>query len=66
MPSKAPEAKASKEKPDGATYCPASGKKLKLKDLVEVKFTPVPEGGCRVMVPERWYGWCFDAVIVAF
>jgi len=44
IPSKAPEAKASKEKPDGSTQCPASGKKLRLKDLVDVKFTPVPEG----------------------
>ncbi|KIY93552.1 Nitric oxide synthase-interacting protein [Monoraphidium neglectum] len=44
VPSKAPEAKLSKEKPDGSTYCPASGKKLRLKDLVDVKFTPVGEG----------------------
>lgn len=42
--SKAPEAKATKEKPDNVTHCPASGNKLRLKDLVDVKFTPVPEG----------------------
>ncbi|GBF93568.1 hypothetical protein Rsub_06288 [Raphidocelis subcapitata] len=42
--SKAPEAKAATERPDASTLCPASGKKLRLKDLVEVKFTPVPEG----------------------
>jgi nitric oxide synthase-interacting protein len=44
VPQKAPEARAAKEKPDGSTQCPASGKKLRLKDLVEVKFTLVPEG----------------------
>ncbi len=32
------------QKPDGNTYCPASGKKLRLKDLTPVKFTPVPQG----------------------
>ena len=32
------------DKPDTATYCPATGKKLKLKDLVPVKFTRVREG----------------------
>jgi hypothetical protein len=31
-------------KPDSATYCPASGKKLRLKDCVAVKFTRVREG----------------------
>lgn len=40
LPSKAPEAKALLEKPDTATYCPASGKKLTIKQLVSVKFTP--------------------------
>lgn len=45
VPSAAPEAAALVEKPDGATMCPASGKKLKLRDLVEVRFTPVPGGG---------------------
>jgi len=28
------------DKPDSNTYCPASGAKLKLKDLITVKFTP--------------------------
>lgn len=32
------------QKPDSATYCPASGKKLRLKDCVAVKFTRVREG----------------------
>lgn len=46
VPSKAPDgARASEaERPDGSTLCPASGKKLRLKDLVDVKFTPVPKG----------------------
>jgi nitric oxide synthase-interacting protein len=44
VPSQAPEAKDLLAKPDSATYCPASGKKLRLKDCVAVKFTPVPEG----------------------
>ena len=39
LPSKAPEAKALLEKPDMATVCPASGKKLTLKQLVAIKFT---------------------------
>ncbi|WIA18381.1 hypothetical protein OEZ85_009843 [Tetradesmus obliquus] len=44
VPSQAPEAKDLLAKPDSATYCPASSKKLRLKDCVAVKFTPVPEG----------------------
>lgn len=45
LPSQAPEVKAMLEKPDMATYCPASGKKLSLKQLIPLKFTPVPDGG---------------------
>jgi hypothetical protein len=41
VPSQAPEAKDLMAKPDTATYCPASGKKLRLKDCVAVKFTQV-------------------------
>eukprot|EP00879_Flechtneria_rotunda_P027769 GHRR01029760.1.p1 GENE.GHRR01029760.1~~GHRR01029760.1.p1 ORF type:complete len:291 (+),score=89.66 GHRR01029760.1:231-1103(+) len=44
VPSQVPEAKDLMAKPDTATYCPASGKKLRLKDCVSVKFTKVPEG----------------------
>ena len=33
------------DKPDDATFCPASGKKLRLKDLVAVRLTPTPGGG---------------------
>lgn len=32
------------EKPPTETLCPATGKKLKLKDLITVNFTRVPEG----------------------
>ncbi len=43
MPSMAPEAAQLMDKPDMNTYCPASGKKLRLKDLIPVRFTRVPE-----------------------
>ena len=44
VPSKAPDARTVLDKPDSNTYCPASGKKLKLKDLIPIKFMRVPEG----------------------
>ncbi|KAF8059185.1 TCAF2 [Scenedesmus sp. PABB004] len=44
VPSQQPKAKDLLEKPDASTLCPASGAKLRLKDCVAVKFTPVPEG----------------------
>lgn len=43
VPSKAPDARQVLAKPDTATYCPASGKKLRLKDLIAVKFARTPE-----------------------
>lgn len=43
VPSKAPDARQVLAKPDTATYCPASGKKLRLKDLIAVKFVRTPE-----------------------
>lgn len=43
VPSKAPDARQVLSKPDASTYCPASGKKLRLKDLISVKFARVPE-----------------------
>ncbi len=43
LPSKAPEANNIVAKPDMNTCCPASGKKLRLKDLIPVRFTCVPE-----------------------
>ena len=44
-PSQTPHAAATVDKPDGFTKCPASGKKMKLKDLVPVKFSSMPGGG---------------------
>ena len=42
IPEMTPEAKADKaEKPDPNLYCPTSGKRLRIKDLIPVKFTPV-------------------------
>jgi nitric oxide synthase-interacting protein len=44
IPSKTPEAKdKTLKKPDKTVYCPASGKPLKAKDLIDVKFTPVKD-----------------------
>lgn len=43
VPSKAPDARQVLAKPDASTYCPASGKKLRLKDLISVKFARTPE-----------------------
>ncbi len=45
LPSLAPESKAMVDKPDAATHCPATGKKLRLKDL-----TPV----CRIAAPNSY------------
>lgn len=40
VPSQLPDAKMTKlEKPDQTVYCPISGKPLKMKDLIEVKWT---------------------------
>ncbi|PNW87643.1 hypothetical protein CHLRE_02g142086v5 [Chlamydomonas reinhardtii] len=44
MPSLTPDAGNKVEKPDSETRCPASGNKLRMKDLVAVHWTPVPEG----------------------
>lgn len=43
VPSQGKEARHILDKPDQNTYCPASGKKLRLKDLIPVRFTRVPE-----------------------
>ncbi|XP_033332081.2 nitric oxide synthase-interacting protein homolog [Megalopta genalis] len=44
IPSKTPEAKDSiLQKPDKTIYCPISGKSLKIKDLIPVKFTEVKD-----------------------
>jgi nitric oxide synthase-interacting protein len=44
VPSQAPTSKDLLAKPDTTTFCPASGKKLRLKDCVAVRFTRAPEG----------------------
>lgn len=44
VPSQTPESSRRVTKPDATTICPASGKKLKLKDLIPITFTPVPDG----------------------
>lgn len=44
IPSQLPDAKISKiEKPDGTVYCPISGKPIKMKDMIEVKWTLVKD-----------------------
>lgn len=43
-PSETPDAKRAKiDKPDKTIYCPISGKPMKLKDLIDIKFTPVSD-----------------------
>lgn len=44
LPSQTADHRNKLEKPDLETVCPASGKKLRLKDLIPVRFTSVPEG----------------------
>lgn len=44
VPSQLPDAKISKmDKPDSTIYCPISGRPLKMKDLIEVKWTLVKD-----------------------
>lgn len=44
IPSKTPEAKETNlQKPDKTIYCPISGKPLKMKDLITIKFTQVKD-----------------------
>lgn len=45
-PSQTPDAKRSKmDKPDGTIYCPITEKPIKAKDLIDVKFTQIPDDG---------------------
>ncbi|KAI3437726.1 hypothetical protein D9Q98_000174 [Chlorella vulgaris] len=44
-PGKAGESKVVLDKPEMTTLCPATGEAIKLKDLVSVRFTRVPDGG---------------------
>nr|CCU09388.1 nitric oxide synthase-interacting protein [Suberites domuncula] len=44
IPSLTPDAKPTEiKKPDNKTYCPTSGRQLRVKDLVPVKFTPIAD-----------------------
>ncbi|XP_044272662.1 nitric oxide synthase-interacting protein homolog isoform X2 [Tribolium madens] len=46
VPSKTPTAEKPKlQKPHNVVLCPISGKPLKVKDLIEVKFTPIKDSG---------------------
>ena len=45
LPSKTPESASSLSKPEMNTCCPASGKPLKLRDLIGLKFKRDPQGG---------------------
>ena len=67
IPAMTPEAKPEKvEKPDPNVYCPTSGKRLKIKDLIPVKFTPVdkskygtsPRRTLRASQPDRGDAGC--------
>lgn len=42
-----PESRVLLDKPDVSTICPASGKKLRLKDLIPVKFTRIQDDGSK-------------------
>ncbi|XP_053545943.1 nitric oxide synthase-interacting protein [Bombina bombina] len=54
IPSLTPEAKNSLvKKPDKTVYCPMSGRPLKMKDLVTIKFTPVDDKVDRVGLINR-------------
>lgn len=58
-----PQAESRVEKPDTDTYCPATGNKLRLKDLIPVKFTKVPtdsESEGRFMDPVTKVRGCGD------
>ncbi|XP_063987344.1 nitric oxide synthase-interacting protein homolog isoform X1 [Diachasmimorpha longicaudata] len=58
IPSKTPEAKAAPlKKPEKTIYCPVSDKPLKLKDLINVKFTEVkdPDDKKSLIVKEARY-----------
>lgn len=42
VPSQTPDAsKAKLKKPDSKIYCPISGEPLRVKDLIDIKFTPI-------------------------
>lgn len=54
IPSKTPSAESSKKvKPDSTIYCPVSGKPLKSKDLIDVKFTLVKDGEKKSLIAKE-------------
>ncbi|KAG6463722.1 hypothetical protein O3G_MSEX014040 [Manduca sexta] len=58
VPSQLPDAKVTKiEKPDATVYCPISGKPLKMKDLIEIKWTLVndPDDKKSLIIKENRY-----------
>jgi nitric oxide synthase-interacting protein len=58
VPSQTPQAKKAKmDKPDSTVYCPVSGKQLKAKDLITVKFTLVndPDDKKSLILKENRY-----------
>lgn len=57
LPGQTQQAEKSKlEKPNSTIYCPVSGKPLKVKDLIDVKFTPIKsEGGESIHTQENRY-----------
>lgn len=51
IPTLTPQAKATElKKPDEKVRCPMSGKPLKLKDLIDVHFTPIKDGDNRSLI----------------
>uniref|UniRef100_U5EMX3 Nitric oxide synthase-interacting protein homolog n=1 Tax=Corethrella appendiculata TaxID=1370023 RepID=U5EMX3_9DIPT len=58
VPSETPSAKITKiEKPDSTVYCPVSGKPLKAKDLIPIKFTLVndPDDKKSIIIKQNRY-----------
>lgn len=54
VPSKTPTAeKAKLQKPDSVIPCPMSGKPLKVKDLIDVKFTPVKDSEAKSLITKE-------------
>ena len=54
IPTLTPQANDSRlEKPDNKVYCPMSGKVLKMKDLISVKFTPAPQSDNKSLIAKN-------------
>ena len=59
-----PESRQLLDKPDVNTYCPATGKKLRLKDLVPVKLTAVGHLSSRLVVCDYDHWSCAPMTIL--